>query len=119
MLDIAALYSALGDETRLKIIDMLQAKPMAAGAIADRISTMSRPAVVKHINILRTAGLITTTKDGRTRINALNENAIDEIGIWLAERGVKLTEQDDDGRPPKGLFLTDKPSKLLSARKKR
>ena len=76
--------------------------------------------MVKHINILRAAGLVNTTKDGRTRINSLNEDAMDEIGIWLAERGIEVSEERVDAgeaRAPKGLFLTDKPSKLLSARK--
>ena len=37
MADIAAIYSALGDETRLKIIDMLKSQALTAGAIADEL----------------------------------------------------------------------------------
>ena len=123
---VSDLFSALGDPTRLHIVDMLHARPMAAGEIAEEINSMSRPAVVKHITILREAGLIETSQEGRQRINSLTPAAFDALATWLGGVNGGRSAQP---RPPtkdkipavknsKGLFST-KPSKLLSAKKKR
>lgn len=48
------------------------------GEIADRFPELSRFGVMKHVEVLRDAGLVVTRKEGRSRINSLNA-----IGIRL------------------------------------
>lgn len=81
------IFSALADPTRRHIIQMLAGIDMAAGEVAARVDGMSRPAVVKHLNILRGAGVIVTEQRGRTRVNQLDITALDEVARWTAEVG--------------------------------
>jgi DNA-binding transcriptional ArsR family regulator len=59
-------FSALADPTRRAILDLLrQRSSMTAGEIAAQFRTMSRPAVSKHLGILRRAGLVVAHENGR------------------------------------------------------
>ena len=79
------IFSAIADPTRRRIIQMLATNDLMAGEVAVRVGGMSRPAVVKHLNILRGAGVIITERRGRTRVNRLNVVALDEVANWAAE----------------------------------
>jgi DNA-binding transcriptional ArsR family regulator len=46
---------------------------------------MSRPAVVKHLRILRSANLITVRRQGRERIHALSPAPLKTVQGWLAK----------------------------------
>ena len=76
-------FAALGDATRLSIVEMLLnegEKP--AGEISDR-ATVSAPAVSRHLKVLSEAGLITRRVDRQRRIYDVNPNAMGEINEWL------------------------------------
>ncbi|RMB12325.1 ArsR/SmtB family transcription factor [Eilatimonas milleporae] len=79
------IYSAIADPTRRRVIAMLAREDLPAGAVAHRIDGMSRPAVVKHLNILRRSGIVITEKQGRQRINRLNPAALQDLKAWVAE----------------------------------
>lgn len=64
MKKIAEFYKALGDETRLKIIQMLAEKELCVCEIIDRLQ-MSQPAVSHHLKILRQVGLVKDSREGR------------------------------------------------------
>lgn len=87
MAEPADIFSAIADPTRRHIIEMLAASDMAAGDVAKAVGGMSRPAVVKHLNILRNAGVIVTEKRGRVRINRLQVTALDEVVQWTSTMG--------------------------------
>jgi predicted transcriptional regulator len=50
------IFDALGDPTRRPILDLLRLTPRAAGEIAS-YSAVGRPAIIKHVGILKSAGL--------------------------------------------------------------
>jgi|GEM_PF-5162778 len=114
-------FSALGDATRLQIIEMLMQRAMPAGEVASVFDSMSRPAVVKHLNILRAAGLIETKQSGRERINSISEAGLAAAAKWFSGRGMAADvapSQDSERRVHfNNQLMSDKPSKLLTARK--
>jgi DNA-binding transcriptional ArsR family regulator len=67
------VFSALGDPTRREILDLLRDVPeLPAGVIARSFPRISRPAVSKHLAILRAAGLVRVREEGRERFYALD-----------------------------------------------
>jgi DNA-binding transcriptional ArsR family regulator len=76
------VFDALGDPTRRAILDLLHREPLAAGAIAAHFP-VSRPAIAKHVRILKTAGLVSERSDGRNRIYTLNPAPLAAVDQWL------------------------------------
>jgi DNA-binding transcriptional ArsR family regulator len=75
-----AAYRAVSDATRRRILDVLRDQgPLRAGDLADRFPHISRPAVSKHLRILREARLVRETRHGRERWYALNPDPLREI----------------------------------------
>ena len=76
-------FAALGDPTRLAIVEMLLDEgEKAAGEISER-ATVSAPAVSRHLRVLTEAGLITRRVDRQRRIYAIDPRAIGSIDDWL------------------------------------
>jgi DNA-binding transcriptional ArsR family regulator len=67
----APLWRALADPTRRRILDLLRGRPLITGAIAARFP-ISRIAVMRHLEVLSEAGLVTSRKRGRERWHHLN-----------------------------------------------
>ena len=65
------VWSALGDPTRRHLLDLLRGGPRTTGALCARFA-MSRTAVMKHLDILEEARLITVRRKGRERWNYIN-----------------------------------------------
>ena len=73
------VWKALSDPTRRGILDLLRDGPRGTTEIVEKFPGMTRHAVMKHIDVLRTAGLINTKAEGRTRENSLNPVPIRQI----------------------------------------
>jgi DNA-binding transcriptional ArsR family regulator len=73
------VWKALADETRRSILDFLRASPRTTTEIVEQFPHLSRFGVMKHMDVLRDAGLIVTREDGRRRINTLNAVPIRQI----------------------------------------
>ena len=78
--------SALADQTRREIIARLAGGPQPAGRLALGLP-MSRPAVSKHLKVLREAGLVESTKTGRQQLYRLAPGGIDQLHAALEEIG--------------------------------
>ena len=79
-------YRAIADDTRRHILDLLRAESLTAGDIAGRFKRrLSRPAVSKHLRILRSSRLVTATKQGRERVYALNAEPLREVDDWVKQ----------------------------------
>lgn len=76
------VYKAIADPTRRAIIDLVAEKPININAIADKFD-MSRPAVSRHIRVLRDNGLVGVDQQGRDRFLYLQLEALKEIQFWL------------------------------------
>jgi len=77
-----AVFDALGDPTRRAILELLRGDGRPAGDIAAHFP-ISRPAVAKHVRILKDAGLLQEHVDGRNRIYSLNAAPLVEVDQWL------------------------------------
>ena len=88
-----AVAQALADPIRREILVMLHEGPRTAGAIADAF-TVSRPAVSRHLRVLREAGLVEDTANGREREYALALDALAPLEAFLAKlRGPSLWDR--------------------------
>ncbi len=85
MSEESAIFKAVADETRRDILRLLSSARRPAGDLAASFPGISRPAVSKHLRILRRAGLVTESRDGRRRLYRLRPEALAAIGRWLAE----------------------------------
>ncbi|MGH9514152.1 MAG: ArsR/SmtB family transcription factor [Terriglobales bacterium] len=77
-------FSALADPTRRAVLDMLRAGTRPAGEIA-RAFPISRPAISKHLKILRRAHLVDEHRQGRHRFYQLNPEPLKTVDSWLDE----------------------------------
>lgn len=75
---VAELYKALGDKTRLEILQMLSKQEMCVCEVIDRLDK-SQPAISHHLKILRQAGLIVGVKEGKWIYYSLNDQVFDNI----------------------------------------
>jgi DNA-binding transcriptional ArsR family regulator len=73
---------AIADPVRREILQMLRDQPLSAGQIAGHFK-ISRPAVSRHLRVLREAGLVRGTADGRRRVYTLVTAPLDELAGWL------------------------------------
>lgn len=82
---VSTPYRAIADTTRREILDLLRHDPLTAGVIAERFrkKKLSRPAVSKHLRILRQSRLVLVTKKGRERVYALNAEPLREVDAWV------------------------------------
>jgi len=77
--DMDPVWKALSDPTRRSILDALRAGPLTTTEIVNAFPAMTRHAVMKHIDVLREANLVSTREDGRRRVNSLNAVPIRQI----------------------------------------
>lgn len=76
-------FRALADPTRRAILVMLRDQDLTVAQVSQNFA-MTRAAVKKHLTVLSDGGLITTTKRGRERINALNPQGMAPVLDWLS-----------------------------------
>jgi DNA-binding transcriptional ArsR family regulator len=74
----------LADPTRRAVLELLRAGTRPAGDIA-RAFTVSRPAISKHLSILRRAHLVEERREGRHRLYQLNPEPLREVDTWLEQ----------------------------------
>ena len=77
------VFQALADPTRRAILTLLQQGSQPVNGIA-RDFPISRPAISRHLRILREADLVTEIKIGRNRLYELNAGPLKDVDDWLA-----------------------------------
>jgi len=70
--DLDRVWKALADPTRRAILDLLRRKPRITTEIVERVPALSRFGVMKHLAVLREAGLVQSRAEGRSVLNSLN-----------------------------------------------
>ncbi|RKN08447.1 ArsR family transcriptional regulator [Streptomyces radicis] len=81
---MSGVAGAIADPVRREILVMLRHTRLSAGEIAERFS-VSRPAVSRHLRVLRESGLVTDEADGRRRLYALDPSRLAQLTAWLAQ----------------------------------
>ncbi len=89
---LANTLRALADPTRCKILELLHQGSRSVNDLAQHFS-MTRPAVSKHLALLRDAELVSSRRQGRQQIYELERAPLAEVRAWL--RG--LADGDGDG----------------------
>ena len=79
-MDVAA---AIADPVRREILTLLRRGPLTAGAVAAEFA-ISRPAVSRHLRVLRETGLVVDRAVGRERVYRLDPRPLAELDAWLA-----------------------------------
>jgi DNA-binding transcriptional ArsR family regulator len=79
-----AAFHALADPTRRAVLDLLRQGSQPAGQIA-RAFPVSRPAISKHLRILRRAHLVAEHREGRQRLYQLNPKPLKAVDSWLEQ----------------------------------
>lgn len=74
--------AALADPTRRELVAVLAGGERAAGDLAGRFP-VSRPAISRHLRVLREAGLVRVRSDGRQRFYALDPGPLRALDDWL------------------------------------
>ena len=74
--------AALADPVRRELVDLLARGELAAGELAGRFP-VSRPAISRHLRVLREAGLVTSRAEGKRRLYALDPRPLRELDAWL------------------------------------
>jgi DNA-binding transcriptional ArsR family regulator len=79
-----AVFRAIADPTRRKILGLLRNDRLTVREIAANFRT-SRPAISKHLRLLRSAGLVISHKDGTASICGLNAKPLRTVNDWLED----------------------------------
>ena len=82
------IWKALADPARRRILDLLKKQPQTTGMLCEAFTQVTRFAVMKQLNILTEAGLVTSKRHGRERWNYLNAVPLQQ----LYERWIKPYE---------------------------
>ncbi len=78
------VFRALADPSRRQILDRLIASDASVNELADGFAT-SRPAISRHLRILREATLVVERREGRRRIYSLHPQPMAQADAWLSK----------------------------------
>lgn len=79
------MFQALADPTRRIMVERLSQGPASVSELAKPL-TMSLPAVVQHLQILETSGLVRSEKVGRVRTVTIEAGALQRVEQWVNDR---------------------------------
>ena len=75
---------ALADPIRREILNLLKNGKMSAGEITDRFE-VTGASISRHLSVLKEAGLIRDTREGKFIIYEINTSVLEEIMLWITE----------------------------------
>jgi len=90
-----AAAAAIADPIRRDIMMLLNGSVLSAGEIAERFD-VSRPAVSRHLRVLREAGLVVDEVRGRQRLYRLDTSPLAPLEAWLAQLRADVWSQHMD-----------------------
>ncbi len=77
-------FEALADPHRRAILELLHGGERSVGEIAEEMP-ITRPAVSRHLRLLKEAGLVASSADGTRRLYRLHDEGIDAVRAYLQE----------------------------------
>src|SRR5579871_5552806 len=117
-------FQALADPTRRAVLDLLRRGSQPAGQIASAFP-VSRPAISKHLRLLRRAHLVREHREGRHRVYQLNPEPLRAVDSWIEQyrvfwtaslNSLKSFVETEHAREME--MLTSNPSKSASRKEK-
>jgi DNA-binding transcriptional ArsR family regulator len=90
---IGAVFAALSDATRRSVLgEVARVESVTATELAESIP-VSRQAVVKHLQVLNRAGLVTSARDGREVRYSFTAAPLADAAQWMAEEGANWDDR--------------------------
>jgi DNA-binding transcriptional ArsR family regulator len=80
---VAGVFFALGDDTRLSVVKKLGAGPALSATALSEGARVTRQAIVKHLQVLEGAGLVSHERRGREVLYALETRGLDDARTFL------------------------------------
>ena len=84
MAHMANPFEALGDPNRRAIVELLGTRDRSVQELADALP-ISRPAVSRHLRLLKEAGMVVDRPEGTRRLYRLHDEGIDAVRLYLEE----------------------------------
>jgi DNA-binding transcriptional ArsR family regulator len=98
-------FDALGDPNRRAIVELLARGDRSVGELADALP-ISRPAVSRHLRLLKDAGLVTDRAEGTRRLYRLHDDGIAAVRAYLehvwGEAAARFRIAAENTRPADG-----------------
>lgn len=85
MTEIGEVLAALADPTRRELLDVLAEAGQASATTLAAQLPVSRQAVVKHLNVLESAGLVSGGRSGREVLYRVRPEAVETSAQWLTD----------------------------------
>jgi DNA-binding transcriptional ArsR family regulator len=79
---VQAVATAVADPIRRRVLELVRDREIAAGELAAQFD-VSRPAVSRHLRVLREAGLLHERREGRLRLYRADPAPLGELRSWL------------------------------------
>lgn len=81
---MSAIFKALSDDTRRRVLELLKKGPMNAGDLADQFN-VSKPTMSAHFAVLREAGLVVSEKQGQSVVYELQLSVLEDALLGFAQ----------------------------------
>ena len=78
----AETFAALGQPSRLRIVELLREGPLSVGDIVEALA-IRQPQVSKHLRVLSESGIVTGEPLARRRVYHLQAAPFDELADWV------------------------------------
>lgn len=99
----ATQFAALADATRCRVLELLAEKAHPVHELAAAFA-ISRPAISRHLRVLKDAGLVRKEKRGRENVYALERDGLAESRRWIVRFGPRGARALEPLAPAPDLF---------------
>ena len=109
-------FAALADATRCRVVELLHERPRPVHELASAFS-ISRPAISRHLRVLKEAGLVLEERRGREHVYSLRRQRLRSPSDWLARHlGRPAPAGASAEKPRRGVVAGVAPSPVTPAR---
>lgn len=98
-MSLPELYSALADPTRLRVLEMLHEKSRPVHELSAAFD-ISRPAISRHLRVLKEAGLVKEVKLGRENVYSFQREPLATGAGWIAAHAAEPAARRKAERQP-------------------
>ena len=95
VMGIRELFNVFSDPVRLKMVELLKERDWTPSQLAEELG-LSRPTITHHLNLMRNAGVVNCTKQGKEVICSLEETVFQEILEFAARFLRKKGGENED-----------------------
>lgn len=89
------MFAAIADPVRRDILTLLANRPAAAGVVAEAFGDISRPAVSRHLRVLRETGLVRAESHGRRQVYTATITPLREVIDWIDGLAPRIIDRLD------------------------